>query len=65
MYVVMLLKKKHMVRVNNIQPPLEQELTMSFADGMIGVLPVFENKEDAERYADGANVIEIEAKHEQ
>ena len=60
MYIVMLLNKKNKVRVLNIEPPLEQEITMSFADGMIGVLPAFEKKEDAEKYANGANIIEVE-----
>ena len=40
-------------------PPLEQEITMSFADGMVGVLPAFEKIEDAEKYANGAKIIEI------
>ncbi len=60
MFIVMFLNKKNMVRVNNCEPPLEQEITLSFADGMIGVLPVFENIEDAEKYANGANIVEIE-----
>jgi hypothetical protein len=59
MYAVMLLNKKNKVSVNNCQPPLEQEIVMSFADGMVGVLPVFDKLEDAEAYANGANIIEI------
>jgi hypothetical protein len=29
------------------------ELTLSYADGMIGCMPVFETKEQAESFADG------------
>lgn len=36
------------------------ELPLSYADGMIGCLPVFETKEKAEAFADGAyEIVEI------
>ena len=37
-------------------------IKLSFAEGMIGVLPVFNNYEAAEKYADGGEIFEIERK---
>lgn len=37
-------------------------INLSFTDGMIGVLPVFNNYEAAEEYADGGEIFEIERK---
>lgn len=33
---------------------------LSFADGMIGAIPVFDNEADALKWADGSKVIELE-----
>lgn len=39
---------------------LNAEVQLSWAKGQIGAVPVFENKEDAEKYADGrCEVIEV------
>jgi len=38
----------------------ETELILDMAKGQIGACPVFETREDAEKYADGAGVIEIQ-----
>ncbi|MGD9212460.1 MAG: hypothetical protein PVI90_16885 [Desulfobacteraceae bacterium] len=38
------------------------KLDLKFADGMIGMLPVFVEKEKAEQYADGLHVMKIETK---
>lgn len=62
LYMVMLLNKKAAVRVNNCEPPLEQDIDLCFIDGMVGAIPVFERLEDADKYADGANIVEIELK---
>ena len=35
------------------------EVNMSWADGMIGAIPVFTNKAKAKKYACGAQIIEI------
>ncbi len=36
------------------------ELPLSYADGMIGCMPVFETKEKAEAFADGAyKILEV------
>ena len=32
---------------------IEQEISLTWADGMVGVIPVFESREAAEKYADG------------
>lgn len=34
-----------------------QQLTMKWADGMVGCLPVFSSKRKAERYAKGKQII--------
>jgi len=48
LYVVGGVSKKHDV----MQAGTVTELELSWADGMIGVLPVFNDKEKAEKYAD-------------
>ena len=35
------------------------ELNLSWSKGMIGALPVFESREDAEKYSDGKKIIAI------
>jgi len=59
-YVVLALSTKQKISVSNCHPPLEQEITMCFADGMIGCLPVFDSMEAAEKYANGNQIFEIE-----
>lgn len=56
MFLVTIVTKKTKVRVLG----LEQELEMNFADGMIGVCPVFARKEDALEYASGKEELVIE-----
>ena len=60
MFLVMTLNKKQKVSVNNCSPPLESTVSICWADGMIGAMPVFEAYEDAEKYANGREVVEIE-----
>ena len=36
-----------------------QKLNLSWADGMIGCMPIFKDKESAEKYADGLKIIAI------
>lgn len=36
------------------------EVPLSFADGMIGALPVFHTKEEAENFANDVQIVEIE-----
>ncbi len=38
---------------------LETEVDLDWADGMVGAMPVFKTKEQAEAYANGIEVIEI------
>ena len=35
-------------------------LPLTWADGMIGAIAVFDNLEDAENYADGADILTLE-----
>ena len=36
-----------------------KEMPLSYIKGMVGAIPVFENRKDAEEYANGQQVIEI------
>ena len=36
-----------------------QKLNLSYIEGMIGAIPVFENRKDAEKYANGQQVVEV------
>ena len=51
LYCVLLVQKEQMAEMAAFG--IKQRLKLSWADGMIGVIPVFEDKEKAERYADG------------
>jgi len=64
LYGVMGLCKKQTVKVNNCSPILEAEINISWADGMVGAIPVFKDKESAVKYAGKVRVFEIEMHHE-
>jgi hypothetical protein len=36
-----------------------KELDLCYIEGMIGAMPVFDNRKDAEKYANGQQVVEI------
>lgn len=57
MYLVMGLSESQTVR---LQDGSTTELELTWADGMVGTLPVFDNREDAEEYANGLRIVEIE-----
>lgn len=50
MYLVMAVIKRTQVKVFG---QIESDIVLSWADGQIGAIPVFENKEDALAYANG------------
>lgn len=56
LFMPLLIKQDIVLELNgqSITKPL------SFADGMIGAIPVFDNESDANKWADGAKVIELE-----
>lgn len=56
----MVINKKQKISVNGMLPELESEVDICWADGMIGAIPVFETYEDAEKYADGEQIVEVE-----
>ena len=60
LYVVLTISTKQTVKAVGCSPPLEQEIDLVFADGMVGALPVFSSKESAEKYANGADIQEIQ-----
>ena len=55
MFAVMALKIEIAVEVLGVT----QSVKMSFADGMVGAIPVFDTKENALAWAEGLQVIEI------
>lgn len=62
MYLVMVVNKKMKVSVGNCSPSLESSVDICWADGMIGAIPVFETYEEAEKYAGGRQIVEVEIK---
>jgi len=56
-YVVLSVVKKHQISVMG----MKVELEMSWANGMIGVMPIFATREDAEKHANGKfEIMEVE-----
>ncbi len=55
MFAVMALKTEIAVEVMGST----QTVKMSFADGMVGAIPVFDTRENASAWAEGLQVIEI------
>ena len=55
MWIVMAVKKS--IEVEMPAFGFKQELPLSSADGMIGMIPVFDTKEQAEEYADGKSKV--------
>ncbi len=54
MWIVMMVEK----RVEITLPGMRNcDVPLQWSEGMIGALPVFDNKDDAERYADGSAVV--------
>jgi hypothetical protein len=60
LYVISAVEKKHSVDVFGTTHPLP----LTWAEGMIGVIPVFDNKEDAEKYAGDFPIIEFTVEEE-
>ena len=50
-YAISAVKKQHDISICGVTRPLD----LTWADGMIGVLPVFKNKKAAKKYA-GKNI---------
>jgi len=58
-YFVGAVLKQHPVDLGNLG---EQDLPLIWADGMIGVMPVFDNYQDAKKYArNDFQIIQIKA----
>lgn len=55
MFVVMAVQFEAEIDLFGKHTPIE----LSFAQGMIGVLPVFDTRENAEKWADGMQVVEV------
>lgn len=56
MFIVNSLKKELSVEVIGIKTKLQ----LNWAKGMIGAIPVFETQEQAEEYANGSPITEIQ-----
>ena len=60
MFIVLSLKKELNISIMGLNTPVK----MDFADGMIGVIPVFETREDAERFAgENVDIVEVAEKN--
>lgn len=60
-YACLSLEHMHHIQVEVGDNVVRKEMALSWADGMIGVLPVFDCEKTAEKYADGKYIIlEIE-----
>jgi hypothetical protein len=60
MWVVLSMRRD----MNVCTPWGDTAISMEWAQGMIGVLPVFDTKENAEAYSDGvASVVEVSETH--
>ncbi len=46
------------------EPDGDHDINLSWADGMLGVSPIFATREQAEAYADGHRVVEIWCRRE-
>lgn len=56
LYAVQVLKKEVDVEVLGIK----QSLPLSWADGMVGIIPVFDSLENAQIWADGSEIVAME-----
>ena len=57
LYLVGEVRRKHKVTIGGVIPA---EIDMKWAPGMIGVMPVFDDKKLAEKYAGDRIIYEIE-----
>lgn len=62
MYAVGVLIESHKVRVNldNSIDSTLYNLPLQWADGMVGIMPIFDNMESAQRYAGDRPIIAFE-----
>ncbi len=63
MFLVCRLTKEIEIEITNMLPGYKHTVPLDYAEGMIGACPVFETREAAEEWADGASVEEIAMKH--
>ena len=61
LYLVCEMREEMRVRVRGVTPETTSDLALTWADGMLGCMPVFETMEDADNYVgDGnADVLEV------
>lgn len=63
LYLVCEMRSEMLVRVRGAEPDIRSELKLSWADGMIGCMPVFETMDEADEYlkdaASNADVLEV------
>ncbi len=62
LYAVSMLCKKEIIRIKTINQPIEQEIDLSWAEGMIGAMPIFDDYDKALSYINGHkySIIELE-----
>ena len=60
MFAVLVLEESQHVGINAFPKTIQQLLELKWADGMVGVIPVFQDRASAEKYAEGkAEVVEL------
>jgi len=64
MFLVMSFHESHKVEIPTIDDKYTFDLKLSWADGMVGAMPIFETYEDAEKYANGKQILEVELNNE-
>ena len=57
-YVVGRIEKQIEVATSVPMPFVSKTVPLVWSDGQVGAMPVFSKREDAERYAEGAAVVE-------
>lgn len=61
-YAVARIEKTQQVKIKAIGEDVVQTISLSWADGMIGCMAVFDNKKDALKYANGkSDIAEFES----
>ena len=64
MFVVQFLIEKTTIRIDGCHPPLERKVKLSFIEGMVGAMPVFDSHKNALAYAeDETLILEVVRKH--
>jgi len=60
-YIIPRIEKRREIRLKDyFRDKFETKIDLTWADGMVGVAPIFSNKRKAMKYAKGSGLIEVE-----